>query len=138
MNAHMGLSPAQKEKVEKELRRQRQFSLAELSMIRKLGGILPRQELLGLLNDRIPAGQVPYSPAQLDAAISGSEPASARGELDFSGMRKLISAARKNGTLGQISEERIHDFCVLFNLKPRQFMHLKDILLSEPGCGRNA
>jgi hypothetical protein len=46
-------------------------------------------------------------------------------------MRKLINQARRDGVLGQVNEQVINDFAVVFSLNTRQVLALKDVLLDQ-------
>jgi hypothetical protein len=51
------------------------------------------------------------------------------GDHGWAGLRKLLTQAKRAGTLDQIDEQVISDFAVVFSLSPKQLMRLKDILL---------
>ncbi len=111
----------------------RAFTDADRSLIRKIHGYMPRMQLLGILNDRLRSDGGPdvhpYGIEQLHAeiaALPGSKPG---GDHGWAGLRKLLAQAKRAGTLGQVNEQVINDFAVVFSLSPKHLMRLKDILL---------
>ena len=114
----------------------RAFTDADRSLIRRLHGLLPATQLLAILNERLRADlgsdAATYSPEQLHAEIASLPGAKPAAEQGWAGLRKLLTHARRNGTLAQITEPLINDFAVVFSLSPRQLMRLKDILLQQP------
>ena len=111
----------------------REFTDAEKSLIRKIHGYVPAQQLLGILNDRLRSDlgpdATPYTAEQLRsciAAIPGTVPS---GDNSWATLRKLLARAQRTGTLRRISEQVINDFAIVFSLSPKHLMRLKDILL---------
>lgn len=114
----------------------RDITPAEKSLIRKLHGFMPAQQLLGILNERLYCDlgpdAAPYTIDQLYAEIGeGAVTAPAGGTLDWAGMRKLLSQAKKSGVLASINEQVINDFAVVYSLNAKQVLGLKDILLHD-------
>jgi hypothetical protein len=112
----------------------REFTAAELSLISKVHHLMPVQQLLDLLNERLVCDLGPdaarYTHEQLQGQIANMSPAGARaGGHDWPSLRKLLAQARRAGVLSQITEQVIDDFAVVFSLNPKQVMALKDILL---------
>jgi hypothetical protein len=113
----------------------RDFTDAEKALICKIHGYVPVGQLLGILNDRLrgDAGPdaTPYTAEQLHAEIAAvSAPVSNAG-ASWAALRKLLSAAERNGTLKLISDQLIQDFAIVFSLSPKQVMQLKDVLLQQ-------
>ncbi len=111
----------------------RAFTAADKALIRKLHGFMPPSQLLGVLNDRLVAdlGQkaVRYTVEHLHAEIGEVASTAPDGGHDFAALRKIIAAARRDGTLADITEQVIDDFAVVFSLNTRQVLRLKDIIL---------
>lgn len=111
----------------------RDFTLAEKSLIRKVHGFMPPEQLLRLLNERLEcdlgAKAVKYTMEQLYTEISGIAGAVPAAGSGWAGLRKLLNKARRDGILQQINEQLIDDFAVVFSLSPKQVLNLKDILL---------
>jgi len=111
----------------------RAFAEADRSLIRKIHGYMPRLQLLGILNDRLRAdigsAAPPYTIEQLHAEIAALPGAKPGGDHGWAGLRKLLTQARRAGTLDRINEQVINDFAVVFSLAPKHLMRLKDILL---------
>ena len=111
----------------------RLFTDAEKSMIRKLNGLMPGQQLLQILNERLAfdlgPDALPYTMDMLHAEIMGMSPAAPAGGHDWASLRKLLAQARRTGVLGAINTQVIDDFAVVFQLSPKQVLALKDILL---------
>lgn len=107
----------------------RAFSAGELSLIRKLHGRMPAQQILDILNERLVADmrddEPPYSLADLRGAVStaASEPSG------WASLRKRLAEARSTGVLDQVNEQLINDFAVVFSLSAKQVLQLKDVLL---------
>src|SRR3546814_20134403 len=96
--------------------------MGEKSLIQKVHGYMPAEQLLAILNDRLIADQglgvVTYTMDQLRAELASLEKPERLddgAELDWPALRKLIAAARTSGTLGQGSEEVINDLAVVFS-----------------------
>lgn len=110
----------------------RQFTIGDKSLIKKVNGFMPAQQLLDLLNDRLRADlgpkARPYTMAQLHAELRDvAAPANAN---DWAGLRKVLAQARRAGVLTQITAQVIDDFAVVFSLTPAQVMRLKDVILA--------
>lgn len=114
----------------------RAFTEADRSLIRKLHGLLPATQLLGILNERLRADlgpdAAPYSAEQLHLEVATLPGGKQAAEQGWAGLRKLLAQARRDGTLACVTEKLINDFAVVFSLSPRQLMRLKDILLQQP------
>ena len=113
----------------------REFTDAEKSLIQRMHKFTSASELLGILNERLSFDQgatdVHYSLEQLSAEISRLTVPAPVNVRDWVGMRKLINQARRDGVLGQINEQVINDFAVVFSLNTRQVLALKDVLLDQ-------
>ena len=112
----------------------REFTASDRALIRKLHGYMSAAQLLGILNERLTAdlgeATAAYTLDQLRseiAALSRQEPTGA----DWASLRRLLAVARRDGVLGQIDEQVIDDFAVVFSLNPKQVLALKDILLAK-------
>lgn len=112
----------------------REFTASDRALIRKLHGYMSAAQLLGILNERLAAdlgeATAAYTLDQLRseiAALSRQEPAGA----DWASLRRLLAVARRDGVLGQVDEQVIDDFAVVFSLNPKQVLALKDILLAK-------
>lgn len=113
------------------------FSAAEKALIRKVHGFMPAAQLLALVNERLACDMGPdadpYTMEQLHQEIgdvpSAPVQGSAGGPRDWSGLRKLLAQARRNGTLKSIDERVIDDFAVVYSLNPKQVLGLKDVVL---------
>lgn len=115
----------------------RQITAAEKSLIQKMHGLIPAQQLLNLLNERLrfdlgPTA-TPYTMDQLKAEIDTHAVTLEDGPKDWAGMRKLINKARKSGVLEQITEQVINDFAIVYSLNAKQVLNLKDVLLDQTG-----
>lgn len=115
----------------------RQITPAEKSLIQKMHGLIPAQQLLNLLNERLrfdlgPTA-TPYTMDQLKAEIDTHAVTLEDGPKDWAGMRKLINKARKSGVLEQITEQVINDFAIVYSLNAKQVLNLKDVLLDQTG-----
>lgn len=111
----------------------RPFSAADKSMIKRLHGFMPAQQLLEVLNERLEADRGPdeakHTMEQLFAEIGeAAEEAPADGH-DWSSLRKLLAGARKKGLLDLVSSQLIDDFAVVYSLSPGQVLRLQDVLL---------
>ena len=115
----------------------RDFNLSEKSLIKRLHGDIPAEQLLAILNERLIAdlgdSASPHSMEQLHAEIGGVIAALPPGGHDWASLRKLLTLARRDGTLDIINEQVIDDFAVIFSLSTKQLMQLKDILLQADG-----
>lgn len=110
----------------------RPFTPAEKSLIRKVHGYMPAQQLLDILNERLLSDLGPeeqrHTMEQLYAEIGSVESAPADGH-DWSSLRKLLRKAKRDGILAAITPQVIDDFSVVFSLSPGQALRLKDVLL---------
>ncbi len=113
--------------------RPRQFSAADKSMIKRLHGFMPAQQLLDLLNERLEADRGPeevkHTMEQLFAEIGEVADEVPADGHDWSSLRKLLAGARKKGLLDQVSSQLIDDFAVVYSLSPGQVLRLQDVLL---------
>lgn len=112
----------------------REFTPADLSMIRKLGRIMPEAQLLEILNQRLLADVgrrvMPYTTEQLSKALSDQQAqADKGGARDWTALRRLLADARRSGVLDAINEQVLEDFAVVFQLTAKQLVDLKDIVL---------
>ena len=111
----------------------RGFTDADKSLIRRIHGYVPAQQLLGILNDRLltdlGSEAKPYTAEQLHAEIAGIPGKAAVPDNSWAALRKLLAGAERDGTLRRISAQVIDDFAVVFSLSPKHLMRLKDILL---------
>ena len=111
----------------------REFTDAERSLIRKIHGYVPAQQLLGILNDRLLGDlgpeATPYAAEQLHAEIAAIPGTARTADNSWAALRKLLTRAERDGTLRRISEQVVNDFAVVFSLSPKHLMLLKDILL---------
>jgi len=109
----------------------RPFNAAEKSLIAKVHGFMPAQQLLALLNDRLLADlgpeAAPHTIEQLHEELRRAAPA---GAGDWPTLRKLLGQARRDGVLERISAQTIDDFAVVFSLTPAQVLRLKDVVLT--------
>ncbi|MCD5327973.1 hypothetical protein ACFFU8_08925 [Chromobacterium piscinae] len=116
-----------------QLKSARNFTPAEKSLISKVHGYMPVQQLLGLLNERLACDlgpdAMPYTMDQLHAEIGNGAGTISAGSNDWASLRKLLSQAKRNGVLDAINEQVINDFAVVFSLNPKQVLGLKDIVL---------
>lgn len=113
------------------------FTPVERSLIRKVHGYMPAQQLLAVLNERLAAdipGSAPHTMAQLHAEVGAIEVKPA-GDHDWSSLRKLVAKARRDGVLDTITTELIDDFAVVFQLSSAQVLRLQDVLLSAKDGG---
>ena len=111
----------------------RLFTAAEKSMISKMHGFLPADDLLRLLNERLAfdlgPDAAPYTMDMLRKEIATLDTPSAGDGADWSALRKRLAHARKSGVLDAIDRQVIDDFAVVFSLNPAQVLRLKDVLL---------
>lgn len=111
----------------------RQFTVAEKSMIAKMHGFLPAEQLLDLLNERLSfdlgPDAAPYTMDMLRQEIANLGAASVSDGSDWSALRKRLAQARKSGVLAAIGRQVLDDFAVVFSLNPAQVLRLKDVLL---------
>ena len=107
----------------------RSFTAAERSLIRKLQGYMPAQQLLDLLNERLAADlgpdAAPYTMSQLHETIGAVTEVEAN---DWAGLRKLLSQARRSGLLDEITPQMMDDFAVVFSISPAQALRMKDTI----------
>lgn len=110
----------------------RPFTPAEKSLIRKVHGYMPAQQLLDILNERLACDLGPDEPQhsmeQLYAEI-GDADALPAGEHDWSSLRKLLARAQRERVLERVTRQLIEDFAVVFSLSPAQLLRLQDVLL---------
>lgn len=110
------------------------FTAADKALIRKVHGYMAPLQLLGILNERLLCDQggsaVLYTIDQLKAEIASVTTAVPSSGNDWGTLRKLLAKARREGVLGQINEQVINDFAVVYSLNQKQVMTLKDILLN--------
>lgn len=114
----------------------REFTAAEQSLIGRVHAFMPAAQLLDLLNERLICDLGPdaarYTADQLQRQIAKIAPGrTATSSHDWASLRKLLTQARKSGTLARVSEQVINDFAVVFSLNPKQVMVLKDTLLAS-------
>lgn len=111
----------------------RQFTVAEKGLIKKVHGLMPTQQLLDILNERLVcdlgSDAVPYTMDQLFAEIGGSGGGVPSTGHDWPSLRKLLAKADRDGVLSAIDEQVINDFAVVFSLNQKQVLVLKDIVL---------
>lgn len=110
----------------------RDFTPAEKSLISKMHAIVPPQQLLALLNERL-AGDLghaakPYTVEQLQAEIGTRNLEGPTGG-DWGSVRKVLANARRSGVLASINAQVIDDFAIVFSLSPAQVVRLKDVVL---------
>lgn len=112
-------------------REPRAFTPGEKSLIRKVHGYMPAQQLLDVLNERLVSdlgpGEPRYTMQQLYAEIGTSEAQTSA--HDWSSLRKLLAKAKRDGVLELITREVIDDFAVVYSLSPAQVLQLQDVLL---------
>ena len=111
----------------------RAFTAGEKSLIRKIHGHLPAEDLLRILNERLVcdlgSGAVAYTMEQLYTEIGDATgPAQAVGH-DWASLRKLLAKAGRDGVLDSITAQVIDDFAVVYSLNMKQMLVLKDIVL---------
>ena len=115
----------------------RPFTAADKSLIAKVHGYMPAQQLLELLNERLAADRGPeepqYTMEQLRAEIGAASAPDAAGEHDWASLRALLAAARRRGVLKTITRQVIEDFAVVYSLSPAQVLRLQDVLLQAMG-----
>lgn len=110
----------------------RAFTDAEKSLIRKVHGYMPAQQLLELLNERLVAhwgkDETRHTMEQLFAEIGEADAAPAGGH-DWSSLRKVLAKAKRAGVLDAVNREVIDDFAIVFSLTTGQVLRLQDVLL---------
>lgn len=108
----------------------RAFTAAEKSLILKVHGYMPAQQLLDILNERLTCDLGPDEPKhtmeQLYTEIGTVVP---EGGHDWSSLRKLVAEARRSGVLDRVTRQVIDDFAVVFSLTTGQVLRLHDVLL---------
>lgn len=113
----------------------REFTPAELALIRRMHSLVPPHQLLDILNERLASDLGPdaarYTLKQLQGAI-GSDLGKVTPE-DWASTRKFLAEANRRGVLQQIDEAVINAFAVVFQLQPKQVIVLKDVILGEKG-----
>lgn len=111
----------------------REFTPADKGLIRKVHGYMPAVDLLRTLNERLLSDLGPdstlYTMEQLYAEIGDAAGAVPAGGHDWASLRKLLAKAKRDGVLGSITEQVIHDFAVVYSLNMKQFLSLKEIVL---------
>ncbi|TXI25530.1 MAG: hypothetical protein E6Q67_00650 [Roseateles sp.] len=111
----------------------RQFTTADLSMIKKVGRFMPQSQLLKILNDRLQCdtgdSAAAFTMEQLQQEIARQGAVNASGGRDWSSLRKRLAIARGEGVLAAISEQVINDFAIVYQLNAKQVLELKDIVL---------
>ncbi|MDL5034370.1 hypothetical protein QRD43_20880 [Pelomonas sp. APW6] len=111
----------------------RQFTSADLSLIKKVGRFMPQPQLLKILNDRlrIDAGDsaASFTPEQLQQELARQGAVNAGGGRDWTSLRKRLAIARREGVLATITEQVINDFAIVYQLNAKQVLELKDIVL---------
>lgn len=109
----------------------RSFTAADRALIRKLYGLMPALDLLRILNDRLLAdvgdGAVPYLLDQLQTEardlVAGDVASS-----EWTTLRRVLAAARRDGTLAACTPQVVDDFAVVWQLSPAQVTHLRDVI----------
>lgn len=111
----------------------RAFTAGEKSLIRKVHGHMPAEELLRILNERLVCdlgtGAVAYTMEQLYAEIGDATVPAPSGGHDWASLRNLLAKARRDGVLDSITAQVIDDFAVVYSLNMKQLLVLKDIVL---------
>lgn len=113
----------------------RNFTEAEKSLIRKIHGYMLPVQLLALLNERLVSDLGPdavrYSMDQLQSEIGHVLESAGGGTRDWPSLRLLLSQARRDRILNEMTAELINAFAVVYALTAKQEMSLLDILLGE-------
>jgi hypothetical protein len=113
----------------------REFTPAELALIRRVHALMPLPQLLAILNERLMADlgpdAAPYTQAQLQAAVAGWSVPGTLGSQDWAATRKFLANARAQGILDRIDEGVINAFAVVYQLSPKQVLLLKDVILGS-------
>lgn len=114
----------------------RAFTDAERALIKKMGAVLPREQLLDLLNERLALDlgpdAAPYTVEMLEAEVGlGAAHAAGSQAMSWATLRKVIAEARRRGVLARVNEQVIHDFAVVYSITPKQLITLREILLAE-------
>jgi hypothetical protein len=113
----------------------RDFTDAERSLIKRMGAVLPREQLLELLNERLTLDLGPDAPRytieMLERQVGAGAGAAASQAQTWSTLRKLIAQARQSGALRRVNEQLIHDFAVVYSISPKQLITLREILLGD-------
>lgn len=111
----------------------RDFTAAEKALISKMHALMPAQQLLTILNERLACDlgpdALPYTIDQLHTEIGDVGGATPAGGHNWASLRKLLAQAQRNGVLDAINEQVINDFAVVFSLNSKQVLSLKDIVL---------
>ncbi len=111
----------------------RPFTVADRSLIRRMGNMLPAHHLLELLNDRLVADLGPDAPRYTEVMLSdalrdaGSD---AGGGGDWASLRRVLAKARRDGLLQRLTPAIVEDFAVIFSLSPAQALCLRETILS--------
>ncbi|HDR9174284.1 hypothetical protein [Burkholderia vietnamiensis] len=107
------------------------FTAAEKSLIKRLRSLMPAQQLLDILNDRLQPDRADESRLHTLAQLQGEigSHAAGVGTFDWAGMKKLLAKASRDGVLGRITDQLIDDFAVVWSLNSKQVVALKDIVL---------
>lgn len=113
----------------------REFTPAELALIRRMHAVMPLPQLLAILNERLMADlgpdAAPYTHSQLKAAVAGWSVPGTLGSQDWAATRKFLANACAQGILDRIDEGAINAFAVVFQLSPKQVLLLKDVVLGS-------
>lgn len=120
-------------KGQKPAEKARDFTVADLDLIRSVHGYMPHMDLLKTLNERLRAdvggSAVPYTLEQLHAAIESVGNDKKKDGPDWASLRKILAHAKRSGLLAKIDEPLIDVFAVVFRLNAGQVLHLKDALM---------
>lgn len=124
----------------------RDFTPADRSLIRAVGGYMPVNKLLATLNARLAVDLGPdaagYTLEQLGTelatlGIASAQAANEKGRAssgpgpDWAALRRLLAQARASGVLDQITEQTIDDFAIVFSLNAAQVLQIKDVILKS-------
>ncbi len=111
----------------------RGFTAAEKSLIAKVNGFIPAQQLLALLNERLVCDLGPdaqrYTIDQLYQQIGDASSGVPEGGYDWPSLRKLLAAAKRDKILDSITQQVINDFALVFSLNQKQLMVIKETIL---------
>jgi hypothetical protein len=112
----------------------RPFTVADRSLIRRMGNMLPAHHLLELLNDRLIADLGPdaprYTEMMLSDALREAGGDAAAGGGDWASLRRVLAKARRDGLLQRLTPAIVEDFAVIFSLSPAQALRLRETILS--------
>lgn len=112
----------------------RDFTPAERALVARMHQLMPADQLLALLNERLrcdlgPDAR-PYTHEQLEQVLGTAGPACA-GPQDWAGLRRVLSRARRDGVLAQVTAQAINDFAVIFQLNAKQALTLREVLANQ-------